>query len=119
MPPLLLAFATMFPLMATAPDPGCSSRPNIHRGFDVRCGNQLVTTRRNIFGGQDYSNGLHMRPNIRGGMDYSNGLSSRPNIRDALDFSDGTQTRPNIVGGYDTDRGLSCRRNIFGGLDCN
>lgn len=114
---MLVAFATMFPLLSLNSE-GCSSRTNIHKGLDIRCGNQIVSTRGNIFGGQDYDHKLQFRPNIHGGMDYSNGLTSRPNQQGGFDFSNGTRSRSNTFGGFDTDTGIRCRPNIFGGLDC-
>jgi hypothetical protein len=117
-PPNFFAFAATALLLSQLLKTECSSRPNIFGGEDIRCGNQMVTTRPNIHRGLDFSNGISTRPNIQGGQDYSDGRKSRPNINGGLDFSDGISTRPNIFGGYDSNKGVSCRPNIFGGMDC-
>jgi hypothetical protein len=60
-----------------------------------------VTSKPNIFGGFDYSNGVSSRKNIFGGYDYSNGVSSRKNIFGGQDYSNGMSSRENIFGGQD------------------
>jgi hypothetical protein len=65
-----------------------------------------ITSRKNIFGGQDYSDGSSSRKNIFGGYDYKppggkQTITSRPNIFGGYDYSDGSSSRKNIFGGYD------------------
>uniref|UniRef100_A0A7C4LKU3 Uncharacterized protein n=1 Tax=Schlesneria paludicola TaxID=360056 RepID=A0A7C4LKU3_9PLAN len=65
-----------------------------------------ITSRKNIFGGYDFSDGSSSRKNIFGGYDYkppggTQTITSRPNIFGGYDYSDGSSSRKNIFGGYD------------------
>ncbi len=59
----------------------------------------------NVFGGQDYSNGIRSKANVFGGQDFSNGITSKKNV----------------FGGYDFyEKGVrigSSKQNVFGGQD--
>ncbi len=88
---------TLPPVIGSQLPPGGSatSRRNIFGGQDYTLpGGERITTRRNIFGGQDITlpNGQRVtsRPNILGGYDYSlpgNGsATSRGNIFGGADY---------------------------------
>jgi hypothetical protein len=98
---------------------GCTSRRNVFGGQDISCDDGTsVSTRPNVFGGYDSSDGTSSRRNVFGGQDYSDGRSTRPNVFGGRDSSDGTSSRRNVFGGQDLNNGTSCRPNVFGGMDC-
>ncbi len=76
---------------------------------------------RNVFGGTNYSNGVSTRPNVFGGQDFYKGGSrigsSKPNVFGGQSYSNGVQSKPNVFGGQSYSNGTSTRPNVFGGQD--
>jgi hypothetical protein len=58
----------------------------------------------NLFGGMNFSNGLHSTSNVFGGQNIyaPNGgfLSTTPNVFGGSNFSSGGYTTPNVFGGF-------------------
>jgi hypothetical protein len=107
---------TLPPVIGSQHPPGGSatSRRNIFGGYDYTLpGGERITTRKNIFGGQDITlpggRQITSRPNIFGGYDYS------------LPGGERISSRKNIFGGYDyylpNGQRATSRPNIFGGYD--
>ena len=57
------------------------------------------SSRPNVFGGHNYSNGVVSQPNVFGGRNYSNGVVSQPNVFGGQNYSNGAKTQPNAFGG--------------------
>ena len=89
-----------------------TSQPNVFGGQNYSNG---ITSQRNVFGGQNYSNGVTTQPNVFGGQNFSNGLSSQKNVFGGQNYSNGVTTQSNVFGGQNYSNGVTSQRNVFGG----
>jgi len=75
----------------------------------------------NVFGGQNYSNGMSTRSNVFGGQNiYQGGSqvgSSSRNVFGGQNYSNGVTSQPNVFGGQSYSNGVTSRPNVFGGQD--